>query len=252
MNSANNASANAGQTTSTEANAASAAQVPDMELDDDYDGHDYDPNVPLRDYNEGDDEDPVPTLKKSTNGKEAVTSEDKEIKKLALREKLAQNGFALRTMLMDEQIPAHYVSPMSTEDEMSVEDILAEIPEEDLQGVAIVQGHIYMPLPFARKYILPTLRVRKALYVIKDESLPGGIETAMLYSIFDQLIIDFAGTGSDMTADDSVIRAVMAYATDDTTVKLMSRMKQGNTGIARSAIASLKELEEACQLPKAK
>jgi hypothetical protein len=146
-------------------------------------------------------------------------------------------------MLMNEQIPAHYVSPMSTEDEMSVEDILAEIPEEDLQGVAIVQGHTYMPLPFARKYILPTLRVRKALSVVKDESLPGGIETAMqlLYSIFDQSIIDFTGTGSVTTADDGAIRAVMAYATDDTTVKSIPRMRQGNNGVAKSALASLKE-----------
>ena len=75
---------------------------------------------------------------------------------------------------------------------MSVEDMLAEIPEEDQQSVAIVQGHIYMPLPFARKYILPTIRVHKALSAVKDGSLPGGIETAMLYSIFDQSIIDFA------------------------------------------------------------
>jgi hypothetical protein len=44
----------------------------------------------------------------------------------------------------------------------------------------------------------------------------------------------------------------MAYATDDTTVKLIPRMMQGNAGLARSAIASLKELEEACQLPRAK
>ena len=119
-------------------------------------------------------------------------------------------------MLMDEKIPAHYVSPMSTEDEMSVEDMLLEVPEEDLQSVAIVQGRMYMPLPFARKYILPTLRVHKALSTVKDGDLPGGIETAILYSIFDQSIIDFAKTVSDQTTDDSAIRAVMAYATDDT------------------------------------
>jgi hypothetical protein len=76
-----------------------------------------------------------------------------------------------------------------------------------------------MPLPFARKYILPTLRVHRALSSVKDENLPGGIETAMLYSIFYQSIIDFAGKGSDLTTDDSAIRAVMAYATNDTTVK---------------------------------
>jgi hypothetical protein len=141
---------------------------------------------------------------------------------------------------------------MSTEVEMSVEDMLAEIPEEDLKSVAIVQGHIYMPLPFAQRYILPTLRVHKALSSVKDGSLPGGIETAMLYSSFDQSIIDFAGKGSDLTTDDSAIRAVMAYATDDTTVKLIPCMMQGNSGLARSAIASLKELEKACQLPRAK
>ena len=47
---------------------------------------------------------------------------------------------------MRRQIPAHYVSPMATEDEVSVEDILMAMPDEELQSVAIVQGHIYMPL----------------------------------------------------------------------------------------------------------
>ena len=103
-------------------------------------------------------------------------------------------------MLMDEKIPAHYVSPMSTEDEMSVEDMLLEIPEEDLQSVAIVQGRMYMPLPFARKYILPTLRVRKALSAVKDGNLPGGIETAMLYSIFNR---------SSISLEQSAIRLLM-------------------------------------------
>jgi hypothetical protein len=89
---------------------------------------------------------------------------------------------------MDEHIHAHYVSPMATEDEMSVEDILSEIPDEYLlQEVGIVQGRIFMPLPFVQKWILSTLRVRKALSVLKDESLPGGIETDMLYSILINL-----------------------------------------------------------------
>jgi hypothetical protein len=74
----------------------------------------------------------------------------------------------------------------------------------------------------------------------------------MLYSIFDQSIIDFGRQDSEVNADGSAIRAVMAYATDDTTVNLIPRMKQGNNGIAKSAIASLKELEDVCQLPKAK
>jgi hypothetical protein len=182
----------AGQLASREAQAAGAANNLDMELENVSSNEEYNPESSLADYNE---DDPIPALRKSTSGKEAVFPDDRENKKLALREKLAKNGFALRTMLMDEQIQAHYVSPMSTEDEMSIEDMLAEIseiPEGDLQSVAIVQGHIYMPLPFARKYTLPTLRVHKALSSVKDGSLPGGIDTAMLYSIFDQSIIDFA------------------------------------------------------------
>ena len=177
MSSTQDISMDAGQLASSEAQAAVAATNHDMEYEissnEEYDPN-YDPNVPLVDYNEMDPngEDPVPALRKSTSGKEAASPDDRENKKLALKEKLAENGFALKIMLMDEQIQAHYVSPMSTEDEMSVKDMLAEIPEEDLQSVAIVQGHIYMPLPFARKYILPTLRVHKALSSVKDESLP--------------------------------------------------------------------------------
>jgi hypothetical protein len=253
MSSTQDISMDAGQSASSEAQAAVAANNLDMEFEVSS-NEEYDPNAPLLDYNEEhpDEDDPIPALRKSTSDKEAVSPDNRGNKKLALREKLAENGFALRTMLMDEQIQAHYVSPMSTEDEMSVEDMLAEIPEEDLQSVAIVQGHIYMPLPFARKCILPTLRVHKALSAVKDGNLPEGIETAMLYSIFDQSIIDFAGKDSELTTDDSAIRAVMAYATDDTTVKLIPRMMQGNAGLAKSAIASLKELKEACQLPRAK
>jgi hypothetical protein len=151
------------QVPSSEAKAAGATNNLDMEVEDfssGETGHEQDADQILVDYNEYDpnSEDPVPALKRRANGQEAVPPNDRETKKIALREKLAQNGYALRTVLMNEQIAAHYVSPMLTEDEMSVEDILLAMPDEELRSVAIVQGHIYMPLTFARKYILPTLR----------------------------------------------------------------------------------------------
>ena len=100
MNSTEDAGTTAGQMASkSEAKAAGAADYLDMELEDPNDDHVYDP--PLKDYNEDyPDDDPIPALKKSTNGKEAVSPDDRETKKTALREKLAQNGYALRTMLM--------------------------------------------------------------------------------------------------------------------------------------------------------
>jgi hypothetical protein len=76
------------------------------------------------------------------NGKEAVTSEDKEMKIQALRDELAQNGHALRSVLMNQHIQAHYMSPMTTEQEMAIESILSEMPEDDLKAVAIVQNRI--------------------------------------------------------------------------------------------------------------
>ncbi len=91
----------AGQTASSEAKAAGAADPIDMEVEDPYPegtGHEYDPDQELFDYNEynPDEEDPIPALKKSTSGKEAVFPDDRETNKLALREKLAQNGFCAK------------------------------------------------------------------------------------------------------------------------------------------------------------
>ncbi len=119
MSSTQDASMDAGQTTSSETQAVMAANNLDMELEHSSSNEEYNPESPIKDYNDEypDEDDPIPALKKSTSGKEAVSPSDRENKKLALREKLAENGFALRTMLMDEQIQAHYVSPMSTEDE---------------------------------------------------------------------------------------------------------------------------------------
>ena len=249
MNTGNSTGASAGQVASIEASAAEAAVDINMEVDDHVGGTSFDPNEELIDYNE---EDPIPVLNKNKNGKEAVSSEDKEIKIKALRDKLAENGYALRAVLMNEHITTHYVSPMSTEQEMTTESILSEMTEDDLKGVAIVQGRIFMPVNFVQKWILPTLRVRKALDAVKDGTLPGGIETALLYSIFDQSIIDFGRQDHEVNATGAAIRAVMAYASDDTTVDMIPRMKLGNNGIAKSAVASLRELEAVCQLPKAK
>ncbi len=77
MSSTQDASMNAGQTVASEAKAAVAANNLDMEIEDPYPegtGHEYDPDQELYDYNEynPDVEDPIPALKNSINGKEAV------------------------------------------------------------------------------------------------------------------------------------------------------------------------------------
>ncbi len=74
------------QTVSSEAEAAVAANNLDIEIEGsspEGTGHEYDPESPLMDYNEDhpNNEDPIPALKKSNNGKEAVFLKDREIKK---------------------------------------------------------------------------------------------------------------------------------------------------------------------------
>ena len=60
-----------------------------------------------------------------------------------MRDALAENGFALRNVLLSEPIINHYASPLAME-EMSVEDIMSEIPTEDLLHVGAIQDRIIM------------------------------------------------------------------------------------------------------------
>jgi hypothetical protein len=216
----------ADQTASTESNAANAANDVNKEVDmsgvDDADTTDEDK---LIDYNE----------------QEAEEAAEKAAAKKALKEMLTNNGFTLRNILRTEHVKAHYISPLSKEDEMSVEDIVSEIPKEDLHEVGIVQGRIFMPASFVQKWVLPAIRVRNALKG-HDKNLPGGIETAMLFSIFDQSAMDMTRPRRQLEGDDYAVRAIVACA-QDSNVKLIERMRQGNNGLKEIARASLKQLE---------
>ena len=130
----------------------------------------------------------------------------------------------------------HFTSPFSKEDELSPEDILSEIPKEDLHEVWMVQRRIYMPASFVQKWAIPTIRARNAL---NDHGtrLPGGFETAMLFSIFDQSILDITKSRQQLDEDAYALRAIVACA-QDANSKLIERMKKGNNGLKEIAKAS--------------
>ena len=130
---------------------------------------------------------------------------------------------------------------------MSLEDILSEIPKEDLHEVGTVQRRIYMPASFMQKWVIPTIRARNALNG-HGEELPGGYETAMLFSIFDQSILDTTKSRQQLDEDDHAIRAIVACA-QDANIKLIERMRKGNDDLKEIARASLKQLEQVVQLP---
>ena len=116
------------------------------------------------------------------NEVDEAANHSRETKRKLLRDALAENGFALRNVLLSEPIINYYTTPLAME-EMSVEDIMSEIPTEDLLQVSTIRDRIFMPASFVQKYILPTIKVQKALKLHADNNLPGGVETAMLFAI---------------------------------------------------------------------
>jgi hypothetical protein len=130
---------------------------------------------------------------------------------------------------------------------MSPEDILSEIPKEDLHEVGMVQRRMFMPASFVQKWIIPTIRARNALNG-QGTQLPRGNETAMLFSIFDQSILDTTKPRQQLDEDAYALRAIVACA-QDANIKLIERMRKGNDGLKEIARASLQQLEQVVQLP---
>ena len=142
---------------------------------------------------------------------------------------------------------AHYVSPFSEENRMSIEDILQEIPKEDLHEVGTVRDRIFMPASFVQKWLIPTIRMRNALKD-HDDKTPGGIETAMLFSIFDQSTLDLTKPRQQIDEGAYPLRALVTCA-QDANGRLIEKMRKGSDGIKNIARASLKQLEQVVQMP---
>jgi hypothetical protein len=128
------------------------------------------------------------------NEQDEIEAAQKAADLVALKEVLTNNGHALRKILRSEKVKTHYVSPFSEENTMSIEDILQEIPKEDLHEVGTVRDRVFMPASFVQKWVVPTIRALDALKSVGDK-IPGGIETAMLFSIFDQSTLVTSTTG---------------------------------------------------------
>jgi hypothetical protein len=97
------------------------------------------------------------------NEEDEIEAAQKAAEQKALKEMLINNGFMLRNLLRSKKVKQHFTSPFSKENEMSLEDILSEIPKEDLHEVGTVQRRIYMPASFMQKWVIPTIRAHNAL-----------------------------------------------------------------------------------------
>ena len=146
------------QTALTEADAENAAK---------FEEKDYVPSG-----EEDNDSSEVDSLLGEFSVEDAEETADKTAARKALKEMLINNGFKMRNLLREKRVRSHYTSPFSKENIMSIEDILLEIPPEDLHEVGMVQGRIFMPAHFVQKWIIPTIRARNALEG-QRKGLPG-------------------------------------------------------------------------------
>ena len=164
-----------------------------------------------------------------------------------VRKRIADNGFALRKTLMGETIKGYYPSPLSME-EMSIADLLSEIPDEDLLFVGSIKDRIYMPAEFFQKWVRPTIRVQKALKQSQDQELPGGMEAAMLASIFDQSVMDFTKPNNGNLANNRALRAMVWHTKDDNAHQFLP-MEEGGRNLAKGLTSTLQKLKQVAQLP---
>ncbi len=72
-----------------------------------------------------------------------------------------------------------------------------------------------MPPSFVHKHMLPTVRMRDALKTSGIGELPGGVETAIMFSFFDQSVMDFTQPTGENLAKNSVLRAIVNRARND-------------------------------------
>ncbi len=65
----------------------------------------------------------------------------------------------------------------------------------------------------------------------------------MLFSIFDQSILDITKSRQQLDEDAYALRAIVACA-QDANIKLIERMRKGNNGLKEFARTSLKQPEQ--------
>jgi hypothetical protein len=90
--------------------------------------------------------------------------------------------------------------------------------------------------------------VRKALEHVHKGELPGGIEAAMLASIFDQSIMDLNKPISANIADNKALRAMVYHTKDDKTHQFIP-MEEGRKGLTKGLTSSLQKLRQMARVP---
>ena len=149
----------------------------------------------------------------------------------SLTDRLHFNGSKMRQIINRDPVQSRRAISMKAATR-SLEEMLEEIPLEDAEQVSTFQGQVYMPESFLEKYLLPTMQLRKCLEneaapSESDQTLPGGIETAMMHSMFNQTKV--VGDAES----NRKLRALIAHA-EEQTPQLVDQIGQNIRSKTRS------------------
>jgi hypothetical protein len=78
--------------------------------------------------------------------------------------------------------------------------------------------------------------------------VPGGVETAIIFSFFDQSVMDFTKPTGENLAENSALRAIVNRARNNK-VDHFTLMKEGRNGLYKGAMSALKQIERVTRLP---
>jgi hypothetical protein len=163
-----------------------------------------------------------------------------------LSSKLTENGYKMRMKVYADPDQAFRTMPM-TAPTKTLAEVLQTVPLEDAEQISEFQGLVYMPEQFLEKYLLPTTQIRKLLETENqtttgNQPLPGGPETAIMYSLYHQT------RATQATTLDNKLRSLVTHSVTDTS-QLVTEITENMKVKEKSLEIYTNQLREVTTLP---
>jgi hypothetical protein len=184
-------------------------------------------------------------IEMDTTSTQQALIERKQTKFNTLTEQLQENGWRMRYKIFRDPLQSNLAIPMNASTR-TLAEILQSVPLEDASQISEFQETVYMPLHFLEKYLLPSMQLRKLIeeeqLTTGSQPLPGGPETAILYSLYHQSKV------TRSSIQDNKLRSLITHSDDET-----STLVKDITEIMKAKATSLQtytnQLREIAGLP---
>jgi hypothetical protein len=152
-------------------------------------------------------------IEMDTTSSQQALVERKQKEFETLTERLQENGWGMRYKVFQDPFQSNLAIPMNASTR-TLAEILQSVPLEDAEQISEFQETVYMPLHFLERYLLPSMQFRKLIEAEQltsgEQPLPGGPETAILYSLYHQTKTTMSST------QDNKLRSLVMHSDDET------------------------------------